>query len=177
GRGGPGRMDSLGGGHTGRWPAGPCAGAGQRRAGQDGGAGKGPASRSACGHVVPPSSGGGGVGWARLGPSGPVVALLAFICALVLVDTIFYTALPPLLPYYVRTAGLTKAGAGILVAAYPAGTLVGALPGGVLTARLGYRTVVVLGLTLMSVSTLVFGFATTPLLLDRAPVRQGLGCA
>jgi MFS family permease len=106
-----------------------------------------------------------------------VFALLGFICALVLVDTIFYTALTPLLPYYVRTAGLTKAGAGILVAAYPAGTLVGALPGGVLTARLGYRAVVLLGLTLMSVSTLVFGFATTPLLLDGARFVQGLGGA
>src|SRR5262249_33603226 len=171
-------MDSLGGGHTGSWPAGPCAGAGQRRAGQDGGgAGKGPAGRSAGGRVVPPSSGGVGVGWARLRLSRPVFALLAFICALVLVDTIFYTALTPLLPYYVRTAGLTKAGAGILVAAYPAGTLVGALPGGVLTARLGYRAVVVLGLTLVSGSTLVFGFGATPPLLPRARFVRGLGGA
>ena len=71
--------------------------------------------------------------------SRPVFALLAFVCALVLVDTVFFTALTPLLPTTSGSSGLTKAGAGLLVAAYPAGTLVGALPGGVLAARLGYR--------------------------------------
>jgi MFS family permease len=103
--------------------------------------------------------------------------LLAFVCALVLVDTVFFTALTPLLPHYVRTVGLTKAGAGLLVAAYPAGTLVGALPGGVLAARLGYRPVVLLGLTLMSGSTLVFGWATSAAVLDGARFVQGLGGA
>ena len=109
--------------------------------------------------------------------SRPVFALLAFVCALVLVDTLFFTALTPLLPHYVHVAGLTKAGAGILVAAYPAGTLVGALPGGVLAARLGYRPTVLLGLALMSVSTLVFGWATNPVVLDLTRFVQGLGGA
>jgi MFS family permease len=106
-----------------------------------------------------------------------VFVLLAFVCAVVLVDTVFFTALTPLLPHYVRSAGLTKAGAGLLVAAYPAGTLVGALPGGVLAARLGYRPVVLLGLTLMSGSTLVFGWATSAAVLDTARFVQGLGGA
>jgi MFS family permease len=113
----------------------------------------------------------------RLGLPRRVRALLGFICALVLVDTMFFTALTPLLPHYSHAAGLTKAGAGILVAAYPAGTLVGALPGGLLVSHFGARRVAVLGLALMSVSTLLFGWSAAAGALDAARFIQGLGGA
>src|SRR5437763_10838554 len=85
--------------------------------------------------------------------------LLLLVCALVWVDTLLFSALTPLLPHFVHQLHLSKAGAGVLVAAYAAGALVGGIPGGAAAARLGAQRAVLVGLTLMGLSSLGFAFA------------------
>ena len=56
--------------------------------------------------------------------------LFWLVAAVVLVDTMFFAAVAPLLPRYADDFELSKTGAGILSAAYPDGTLAGSLPAG-----------------------------------------------
>jgi predicted MFS family arabinose efflux permease len=99
--------------------------------------------------------------------------LLLLVGAIVFVDTMFFAALTPLLPEYADELGLSKAGAGLLSAAYPIGALVGGIPGGVAAARFGVRPTVLAGLAGMAVTTLTFGFADSIWLLDTARFLQG----
>jgi predicted MFS family arabinose efflux permease len=97
--------------------------------------------------------------------------------AIVLVDTIFFTALTPLLPHYANALGLGKAGAGVLAAAYPAGAFFGAIPSGVVAARLGVKPTVLAGMTVVAATTALFGFAGAAWELDLARFCQGLASA
>lgn len=101
--------------------------------------------------------------------------LLPLVAVVVFVETLFFTAITPLLPHYVSTLHLTKSGAGVLVAAYPVGTLVSAVPSGAFAGRAGVKTAVVAGLALMSAATLVFGLGRTELVVDLARFAQGVG--
>ena len=101
--------------------------------------------------------------------------LLLLVCALVWVDTMLYAALTPLLPHFAHELHLSKAGAGVLVAAYAAGALVGGLPGGLATARLGAQRAVLIGLALMGLSSLAFAFVHGFWPLAAARFVQGCG--
>src|SRR3954465_8392076 len=103
--------------------------------------------------------------------------LLFLASAVVLVDTSFYAAITPLLPDLTDQYGLSKAGAGLLAAAYPAGTFAGGLPGGWLAARWGGKPTVLTGLALMVISSIGFAFANSVLMLDIARFVQGIGGA
>jgi MFS family permease len=103
--------------------------------------------------------------------------LALLVGAIVLVDTMFYAAITPLLPQLADELDLGKNGAGALAGSYAAGTLVGSLPGGWLAARVGVKATVLVGLLLMAASGLVFAFGTSIGLLDAARFVQGIGGA
>jgi MFS family permease len=103
--------------------------------------------------------------------------LVAFVACIVFLDTMFYAAITPLLPELSDRFDLSKTGAGILAAAYPAGTLLGSLPGGWMAARFGVRRTVFAGLSLLVASSVAFAFANSVLVLDVARFAQGLGGA
>jgi MFS family permease len=103
--------------------------------------------------------------------------LLAVTAAVVLVDSILYAALTPLLPGYADEFDLSKSGAGLLVGAYAAGALVGGLPGGLAAARLGPRMAAIIGLVTVAAASVVFGLAGDPWTLGGARFAQGVGSA
>jgi MFS family permease len=103
--------------------------------------------------------------------------LLVLVCAIVLADTMLYAALVPLLPHYAHEFGLSKGGAGLLVAAYAAGVFIGAVPAGMAAARYGPRRAVLVGLSIMLLTSVAFGFADDAWTLGMARFVQGLGSA
>jgi MFS family permease len=72
---------------------------------------------------------------------------------------------------------MSKAAAGVLSAAYAAGTLLASLPAGLLATRAGPRRTVLVGLGLLGVSSMVFGFGHQVVLLDAARFCQGVAGA
>ncbi|HEU0316893.1 MAG TPA: MFS transporter, partial [Solirubrobacteraceae bacterium] len=103
--------------------------------------------------------------------------LLLMVGTIVLVDTMFYAAITPLLPDYADRFDLSKTSAGLLTASYAAGTLLGSIPAGMLAARAGVKPTLLLGLALMSGASIAFAFAPSVAVLDLARFVQGLGAA
>jgi MFS family permease len=99
--------------------------------------------------------------------------LLLVTGAIVLIDTLFYAALTPLLPHYVDEFHLSKSGAGLLAAMYAIGALASGIPAGLATSWLGVKRTVLIGLGGMVVTTALFGFADSVWMLDVARFLQG----
>jgi MFS family permease len=97
--------------------------------------------------------------------------------SIVVVDTMFFVALTPLLPGYAEDYGLSKAGAGALQAAYPLGVLVGSIPSGYIAARFGVKPTAVFALLLIAGTSIAFGFAGSIAVLDATRFVQGIGSA
>jgi MFS family permease len=101
--------------------------------------------------------------------------LLVLVSVVVAVDTLFFTALTPLLPHFADKYDLSKAGAGVFISTYAAGTLLGALPAGLATTRLGPKRTVLVGLALMTVASLGFALAGNIWTLGLSRLFQGIG--
>lgn len=103
--------------------------------------------------------------------------LLALICVVIFIDTLFYAVLAPALPALSKEFGLDKSSAGILVGAYAAGTLAGAIPGGWAAERFGAKATLLAAMALMTVGGITFALAGSEILLDTGRFIQGLGGA
>ena len=103
--------------------------------------------------------------------------LVLFASAVVLVDTIFFAALAPLLPTLEEELGLSKGQAGLLVAMYALGGIAGAVPAGWLATRVGIRATVLAGLAILAGTSIAFGLVDSYWQLDVARFAQGFGGA
>lgn len=99
------------------------------------------------------------------------------VSAAVMVDTMFYAAITPLLPTYQDDLGLSKTAAGILSGSYAAGTLLASLPAGWLAGRVGGKRTAMVGLSILAVTSVGFGFGKSIEVLDAARFVQGVGGA
>jgi MFS family permease len=99
--------------------------------------------------------------------------LLLLTSTVIFLDVVFFSAIAPLLPEYADELGLSDAQAGILSASYAAGTLLASLPAGFVASRLGPRKTTIIGLCMLGVASLIFGFAHDIVLLDVARFCQG----
>jgi MFS family permease len=97
--------------------------------------------------------------------------------SIVFLDTMLFGAIIPLLPNFAETYDLTKLEAGALLGAYGAGALVGGIPGGLLVGRIGPKHGLLLGLAVLSLSSVAFAIATGPVALGAARFVQGMSSA
>lgn len=103
--------------------------------------------------------------------------LLFLTCAIVLVDTVFYAVLVPLLPYYSEEFGLSKTMVGVLNGSFGVGVLAGSAPAGYLASRFGVKPAALYGLALLAATSLAFGFAGSAWLLVLLRFGEGFGSA
>ncbi len=78
---------------------------------------------------------------------------------MVIADTLFYTAIGPLVPLLAEAFALSKAEVGVVGGAFGAGAIAGSVLSAYLVGRVGVRPVAALGLLALSAASLAFGFA------------------
>lgn len=102
--------------------------------------------------------------------------VLTLVKALLLFESVLYSAITPLLPHYARALGASKPAIGVLAASYTAGLIPGAVLGSWMAARAGVRRTTLIGLVAFAAATVAFGFAGTLPALDSLRASQGIAC-
>jgi len=103
--------------------------------------------------------------------------LFAYLLAGLLVETLFFVVLSPLLPVYARELHLGRGGAGVLSASYSIGYGLAAVPVGALVSVVGQRAVSLSGLGLIGASCAAFAGGHDIVTLDAARFVTGAGAA
>lgn len=103
--------------------------------------------------------------------------LIAVCCAVVFLDTTFFSALVPLLPSLKEDFGMSEGDAGLLTGVYGAGVLIAAVPAGWFASKVGGRTALLSGLVGIGAFSVLFGLADRIWLLELARFCQGISGA
>lgn len=107
----------------------------------------------------------------------PKRSALAIVWLAFFTDALVYAMLPPLLPGYARTHGLSQTELGFLYGCYAAALLISTLPFGALVDRQGRRGTLLAGLVGFAAATILFTFAATYPQLLLARVFQGIAAS
>ncbi len=103
--------------------------------------------------------------------------LFGYLLAALLVETLFFVVLSPLLPVYARELHLGRTGAGLMSASYAIGYGLAAVPAGSLVGIIGQRWVSLGGLGLIGLSCAAFALGRQVAVLDAARLITGVGAA
>ena len=103
--------------------------------------------------------------------------LVLFLCASSAVQSLFFSALAPLLPSLEQRLGLSKAEAGLLVATFPVGQAVGALPLLLLASQVSVKRLALGGLVALALASAAFGFVSSYDALLVTRLLQGTAAA
>ncbi|HEX3978360.1 MAG TPA: MFS transporter [Solirubrobacteraceae bacterium] len=103
--------------------------------------------------------------------------IFAYLLAALLVETLFFVVLSPLLPVYARELHLGRTGAGVMSACYAIGYGLAAVPAGSLVGNIGQRWASLGGLALIGFSCAAFALGRDVMVLDAARLVTGAGAA
>jgi MFS family permease len=99
------------------------------------------------------------------------------VMVLIFTDTLLYGSIVPLIPVYTRQFQLTPVMMGILFAAYSLGLLVFSIPLGIMAEKWGYRKVFLAGMAGLTITTVLYGFVSSPEILFFSRLIQGIAAA